>query len=91
MTIAIVAGLVSPALAQDSFPKADRELTREEKNDALRAAYQRIYGPQAAPLPTPEPVKTAEAKPATRPKADVCQRHGMRKVVTGKSWRCRRR
>jgi hypothetical protein len=28
------------------------------------------------------------AKPEKRANADICQRHGRRKVVTGSSWRC---
>jgi hypothetical protein len=28
------------------------------------------------------------AKPEKRANADICQRHGRRKVVTGNSWRC---
>ena len=121
MTIAIVAGLVGPAIAQDTLTKADRELTREEKNDALRKAYllnggvmngpmvdltdpktietyNRLVTPGSALKPMPvqtvpvavdPPVKVAEVKAA--PRADICRRHGKRKVMTrgGRSWRCR--
>jgi hypothetical protein len=38
---------------------------------------------QATPTPQPRPVKVAQA-------TDVCTRHGLRKVVTGTSWRCKR-
>jgi hypothetical protein len=40
----------------------------------------------AAPLPTPRPV----AKVVDRAR-DLCERHGLRKVITsgGRSWRCR--
>jgi hypothetical protein len=34
----------------------------------------------------PAPVPTPVAKPA----GDVCTRHGMHKVITGSSWRCKR-
>ena len=128
MTIALVA-LTVPALAQDTLTKSDREpeheLTREEKNAALKAAYllnggvmngpmvdltdaktiaayNRLVMPGSAlPMPRsvqtvpvavdPPPVKVAEVAPAPRPKADICQRHGKRKVTTrgGRSWRCR--
>jgi hypothetical protein len=72
------------------------ELTREEKTEILKQAYQRIYAPPAPapepelPLIFPEPVKVA-AVPKVVPRVDVCRRHGMRKVITGKSWRCRKR
>jgi len=71
------------------------ELTREEKTEILKQAYQRIYAPTPAPEPElplvyPEPVKTAAVTPKAAPRVDVCRRHKMRKVVTGKSWRCRR-
>ena len=83
--------LAGAAAAQEST--IERELTREEKNNALREEYARRVeaGALAAmPLvyPPPEPVKVAAVKPVARP--DVCRRHGLRKVVTGKKWRCRR-
>jgi len=119
MTIALVA-LTVPALAQqDTLTQEDRELTREEKNDALKKAYllnggvmngpmvdltdpktieayNRLVTPGSALVPVPmrtvpvavdPPVRVAEA----RPKADICRRHGKRKVMTrgGRSWRCR--
>ena len=125
LTIAMLAGLIGPALAQDTLTKADREpaheLTREQKNDALRKAYllnggvmngpmvdltdpktietyNRLVTPgsalkpvpvQTTPVPVDPPVKVAEVRPA--PRADICRRHGKRKVMTrgGKSWRCR--
>ena len=77
------------------------ELTREEKTEILKQAYQRIYAPPVpAPAPEPEPelplifpepVKVAAVVPKALSRVDVCRRHGMRKVVTGKSWRCRKR
>jgi hypothetical protein len=44
--------------------------------------------------PEPKPVKTVQLQPdppATIPNADICRRHGKKKVTTrgGKSWRCR--
>ena len=86
--------LAGAAAAQEST--IERDLTREEKNNALREEYARRVeaGALAAmplvypePEPEPEPVKVAAVKPAARP--DVCRRHGLRKVVTGRSWRCR--
>jgi len=41
------------------------------------------------PVPTPTAAPNRGAKVADR--ADVCRRHGLRKVVNGNSWRCRRR
>lgn len=36
-------------------------------------------------------VPTPVARPAVKPAgADLCRRHGMRKVVSGSSWRCRK-
>jgi hypothetical protein len=73
------------------------ELTQEEKTEILKQAYQRIYAPPAPepepelPLVFPEPVKVAAVVPKALPRVDVCRRHGMRKVVTGRSWRCRKR
>jgi hypothetical protein len=44
---------------------------------------------QATPVKTVAvPVDPPPARLADR--ADVCRRHGMRKVITGNSWRCRR-
>ena len=128
MTIAILAGLLGPVAAQDTLTKADREpeheLTRQQKDDALRKAYRlnggRMNGPmvdltdpktieaynrmvtpgsalplpskpvQTVPVPVDPPAKVAEVTPA--PRADICRRHGMRRVETngGRSWRCRR-
>jgi len=78
------------------------DLTQEEKADALRQAY-RINGSMSGPfldltlVPPPEPEpplvfpKLARAAVTTpKVRADVCRRHGMRKVVSGRSWRCRR-
>ena len=124
-TIAIVTGLLGPAVAQEST--VERELTREEKNDALRMAYRlngglmngpmvdltdprvldnyaRLVAAEGAPpaplvLEPPKMIKTvvvpvdpATSEPAVRSadRAGICRRHGMRKVTTGKSWRCRR-
>ena len=73
---------------------ADEELTQEEKTELLKQAYKRIYEPpppEDAVWPEPEPVKIAKVVPKAPPRVDVCRRHGMRKVVTGKSWRCRKR
>lgn len=71
------------------------DLTQEEKTEILKQAYQRIYAPPAPepelPLIFPEPVKVAAAVPKALPRVDVCRRHGMKKVVTGRSWRCRKR
>jgi hypothetical protein len=73
------------------------ELTREEKTEILKQAYQRIYAPPAPapepelPLIFPEPVKVAAVVPKAAMRVDVCRRHGMKKVVTGRSWRCRKR
>lgn len=39
-------------------------------------------------VPGPEPKPVAEKPPATKV-ADLCARHGKRKVVSGSSWRCR--
>jgi len=94
LPVLIALGLLAgAAAAQEST--IERDLTREEKNNALREEYARRVeaGAQAAmplvyPPPEPEPVKVAAVKPVARP--DVCRRHGMRKVVTGRSWRCRR-
>jgi hypothetical protein len=61
--------------------------------------------PALAPAPEPEPVVLRDPPPerivrrarqrvariAARRPADVCQRHGMRKVMVGRyKWRCRR-
>ena len=37
-----------------------------------------------------EAAVVAQADPAPAPKLDICKRHGLRKVVRGDSWRCRR-
>ena len=83
--------LAGAAAAQEST--IERDLTREEKNNALREEYARRVEagalaamPLVYPPPEPEPVNVAAVKPVARP--DVCRRHG--KVVTGRSWRCRR-
>ena len=60
MTIAIVAGLIGPAVAQDTLTKEDRELTREEKNDALRAAYRLNGGVMNGPMVDLTDPKTIE-------------------------------
>src|SRR6187397_1352242 len=70
---------------------ADDELTREDKTELLKQAYKRIYEPpppaEDAVWPKPEPVKVTKT---AAPRGDVCRRHGMRKVVKGRSWRCRK-
>jgi hypothetical protein len=104
LTIAIAAGLASPALAQ--------ELTQEQKDDALRTAYRINGGVMSGPLVDltdprtlalakpvrtvpvpvdPPAVKVAEVRSRPAKRADICQRHGKRKVAThgGRSWRCR--
>jgi len=62
-----------------------RELIRQQ---AARQVLQQQNAPaaSAAPLPTPRPA----AKVADRTKG-LCERHGLRKVITngGRSWRCR--
>jgi hypothetical protein len=109
MTIAIVAGLTGPALAQTD----PDTLTREDKALYLKCAYvingggtwgstdlsdwsreelQKCIDPQPfAEATPPKPVKTAAVVPDPLPKADICRRHGKRKVMTrgGRSWRCR--
>ena len=41
--------------------------------------------------PVEAPAVVAQAEPAApAPKPDICKRHGLRKVVRGDSWRCRR-
>jgi hypothetical protein len=53
-----------------------------------------IYPPPATvrtiPIKPTPPLRFAAIEPA--PKADICRRHGMRRVETngGRSWRCRR-
>jgi len=42
------------------------------------------------PVPGEPPPEAAPAKPEKRASADLCQRHGMRKVVNGSTWRCRK-
>jgi hypothetical protein len=37
----------------------------------------------------PEAVKTVDVVPVRPIRADICQRYGRQKVVTGRSWRCR--
>ena len=124
--IALVA-LTTPALAQDTLTKADREppheLTQQEKVDALKMAYRlngnsmvgygrtidltdprvleehaRLVSPEVPEMPLVYPPPAAFKAPAPRlvevapaPKADICRRHGKRKVMTngGRSWRCR--
>jgi len=61
---------------------------------ATLAAYSRAIAtdataPEGKPLldlPKPKLVQTTQEGT----KADICRRHGMRKVVTGTSWRCRK-
>jgi hypothetical protein len=43
---------------------------------------EKITAPVLVAAPTPEALM--------KPVADICRRHGMRKVVTGNSWRCRK-
>lgn len=66
--------------------KADRLVVAPSPVVAERAESSvapRLSAPAKAP-----PVTVADA--TTRPAAsDVCTRHGLHKVVTGKSWRCR--
>ena len=125
VTIALLAGLLGAAAAQEST--VERELTREEKDDALRMAYRlngglmngpmvdltdprtldhyaRLVAAEGAATPPLELVPpkmirtvpvavdpaTSEAPVRSADRADICRRHGMRKVTTGKSWRCRR-
>ena len=73
--------LAGAAAAQEST--IERDLTREEKNNALREEYARRVEagalaamPLVYPPPDPEPVKVAAVKPVARP--DVCRRHGIR-------------
>jgi len=37
-----------------------------------------------------KPVRKPVFRPVRKTKADVCARHGLRKVTTGSSWRCRK-
>jgi hypothetical protein len=78
--------LASPAAAQ-AYP----DVVPRPSDEAIRAAWAAILpdtvedsGPGVWPrLPKAEPrVKKAEA--------DVCTRHGLRKTIRGKSWRCAR-
>ena len=125
MTLAIAAGLIGPAFAQeDTLTKADREppheLTQQEKVDALKMAYRlngnsmvghnkmidltdprvleeyaRLVDPEPPEMPLiyppPVPVEPKRKLASVEPKADICRRHGKRKVMTngGRSWRCR--
>jgi hypothetical protein len=76
----------------------DRVYTQEEKVWLLKDAYKRIYGTLPAEGPPvefrmPDPVPPPDAVWPKLEKvkvADVCARHNMRKVVRGKTWRCRR-
>jgi hypothetical protein len=41
-------------------------------------------------VPLPEPRPTVQAKPRPIRVANICEKHGLRKVETGRTWRCRR-
>jgi hypothetical protein len=77
--------LASPAAAQGYSDVVPRP-----SDEAIRAAWAAILpdtvedsGPGVWPKPEqPKPVKKAEA--------DICTRHGLRKTIRGKSWRCAR-
>jgi len=43
---------------------------------------------ERVPLPAPAPGPEARVAQVTQV-ADICTRHGKRKVITGNSWRCR--
>ena len=84
---------------------AEEEFTREQKIEFLKMGLivnggdTTRWGPvdltrrnepppkivQSVPI-APDPVPVAKPKPAA---ADICARHGKRKVVKGSSWRCR--
>jgi hypothetical protein len=82
------------------------DLTPEEKTEMLKQAYRINGGRMGGPLvdltlvPPPEaelpliypepPVKVTAVVPKAALRVDVCRRHNMRKVVTGRSWRCRK-
>jgi hypothetical protein len=45
---------------------------------------------QSVPI-VPDPAPLPAARPSVKPAgADICRRHGMRKVQNGSSWRCRK-
>jgi len=96
-TIALLTLLASTAAAQQYIPseaekvaalKRAYELTepRAVKTDRIMPAVDpsevNAIDRQTAPTPRPKPVKVAET--------NTCTRHGLRKVVTGSSWRCRK-
>jgi hypothetical protein len=86
------------ALTSVASAAEDRVYTQEEKVWLLKDAYKRIYGtlpegPQVTfKVPDPEPPEDAVWPKVEKPKKvmDVCARHNMRKVVRGKTWRCRK-
>jgi len=78
------------------YPRIPSE---EEKVAALKQAYSlagnSFSGGPMIDLTQPPPPKViqtvpVEPAPEKRASADLCQRYGMRKVVTGTSWRCRK-
>lgn len=73
--------------------------SEEEKIAALKQAYalagNSFSGGPMIDLTLPPPPKMVQVipivpTPEKRASADLCQRHGMRKVITGASWRCRK-
>jgi hypothetical protein len=68
------------------------QVTEEMKVQALK----RAYGIVDKPVDTYNEIDaTADLKPVVKKhveeKKNVCERHGMRKVVRGGSWKCKRR
>ena len=63
-------------LTEPRAVKTDRIMPTVEPNEV------NAIDRQAAPTPRPKPVRVAET--------NTCTRHGLRKVVTGSSWRCRK-
>ena len=100
MTIALVA-LTAPALAQEPT-QAEKTAALKRAYElngnsmvgwgsidlADAPAAIRTIPIDGAPkvIPAPPPAKVAAVEPE-RP--DICRRHGKRKVVRGRSWRCR--
>ena len=81
---------------------AAEEFTREQKIEFLKMGLiinggdTTSWGPVDLTRrndPPPKMVQTVPVEPVLvakpRPAADICARHGKRKVVRGSSWRCR--
>jgi hypothetical protein len=96
-----VAGVaVGKAFAQDAPDEATKSWALKRayaiNNNSMVGPMIDLTGetPGAVSIKTEKvtPAAVANAEPTVIPeiKPDVCQRHGLRKVIKGSSWRCKR-